>query len=156
MRTGEKGLTWRLGYGVFCLVYAVWVVYLGLDNFDKVHGEYGQVLENLQPALTEKIARQELAHECRRQAKRGGRSRAAGDTALALSDDACRSFPATVLEERKKGVAANLLAEEKRFRRKLMVFYGTFGVFFVVLPLVSLYLLLSFLAWIFRDLKFVK
>lgn len=156
MRTGEKGLTWRFSYGIFCLVYTAWVVYLALDNFDKVHGEYRQALENLQPAQTEKIARQELAHECRRQAKRNGRSRAAGNAASALSDDACRSFPAAVLEERKKGVAANLLAEEKRFRRKLVVFYGTFGVFFVALPLVSLYLLLSFLVWIFKDLKFVK
>ena len=154
MRSGDKGLSWRLGYGVFCLVYAAWVVYLGLDNFDKVHGEYRRVREDLRPAQVEKIARHELVSECRRAARRSGLSRAAGSAGD--SEEPCLIFPETVLEERKKDVTANLLAEEKRFRRKLVVFYGTFGVFFVALPLGCLYLLLSFLIWIFRDLKFVK
>lgn len=151
MSSENKGMTWRLGYAAFCLVYAAWVVYLGLDNFDKVHGEYRQARENLLPAQTEKIVLQELAGQCRREAKRNVRSRAAGD-----SEGPCLTFPETVLAERRKDVTTHLLAEEKRFRRKLAVFYGTFGVFFVVLPLVCLYLLLSFLIWVFKDLKFVK
>ncbi|MHB8809412.1 MAG: hypothetical protein ACYC9M_05300 [Desulfobulbaceae bacterium] len=156
MRSGDKGSNWRLGYGVFCLVYTIWVVYLGLDNFDKVHGEYRRVLEDLRPVQVENIARQELVGECRREARRSGRTRAAGSAVANASEELCRTFPETVLEKREKDVVANLLAEKKRFRRKLVVFYGTFGVFFVALPLSCLYLLLSFLIWIFRDLKFVK
>ena len=151
MSSAHKGMSWRLGYAVFCLVYAAWVAYLGLDNFDKVHGEYRQARENLLPAETEKIALEELADQCRREAKRRGRSRAVGDY-----ENPCLTFPETVLAERKKDVTTHLLAEEKRFRRKLAVFYGTFAVFFVVLPLVCFYLLLAFLIWVFRDLKFVK
>lgn len=156
MRFGDKGHAWRYGYAVFCVVYAIWVVYLGLDNFDKVHGEYRRARENLQPAATGKIALQELVAECRGEAKRRGRSRMAGDTAPGVSEDACRSFPEAALEERKKVVAAQLLDEEKRFRRKLVVFYAAFGVFFVVLPMGCLYLLLSFSIWIFRNLKFIN
>ena len=156
MSTLRNGLNWRLGYAVFCLVYTVWVVYLGLDNFAKVHGEYRQARENLQPAQSEKIALQELVEQCRREARRSGRSRTAGDTAPGMSEDACHSFPEAVLAEREKVVAAQLLAEGKRFRRKLVVFYVIFGVFFVALPVVSLYLLLSFFIGLFRDLKFVK
>lgn len=151
-----KRMNWRYGYILFCLVYAGWLVYLGQDNFAKVHGEYRWARENQQPAQVEKIARQTLAADCRREAQRERRSRSAGDAAATVSEDLCRFFPEAVLEERKKDVAENLLAEEKRFLRKLVVFYGTFGVFFVALPLGCLYLLLSFLIWIFRDLKFVK
>lgn len=156
MSTLRDGMNWRLGYAVFCLVYTAWVVYLGLDNFAKVHGEYRQARENLQPAQSEKIALQELVEQCRVEAKRGGRSRAAGDTAAGMTADACHSFSEAALEERKKVVSARFLAEGKRFRRKLVVFYVIFGVFFVALPVVSLYLLLSFFIWLFRDLKFVK
>lgn len=156
MRAENKGLGWRLGYGVFCLLYVAWVVYLGLDNFDKVHGEYRQALVQVQPGQAERIARQELGDECRRAAKRSVRSPPAGDRDPGVTDDPCRSFPKAVLAERQKVVAQHLQAEKKRFQRKVVVFYVTFAVFFIVLPLVCLYLLLSFLIWVFRDLKFIK
>lgn len=156
VRAADNRMNWRYGYAVFCLVSAGWVVFLGMDNFAKVHGEYRRAREHQQPARIEKIALQELAAECRRAAKRSSRSRAAGDQAPTVSEEGCRSFPKVLLEERKRVVVANLRAEEKLFRRKLVVFYLTFGVFFVVLPLGFLYLLLSFLIWLFRDMKFVK
>jgi hypothetical protein len=156
MRAADNRMNWRYGYGVFCLLYAGWVVYLGQENFAKVDGEYRRAREYQQPSQVERIARQELAAECRRAVQRESRSRAAGDPDPAVSEDACRSFPEALLAERKRDVAANLRAEEKLFRRKLVVFYLTFGVFFVVLPLGFLYLLLAFLIWLFRDMKFVK
>lgn len=157
LRSGnKKGLNWRFGYGVFCLAYAAWVIYLGLDNFDKVHGEYQWAREHLQPPQIEEIALHELADQCRRAAKRSGRSRAAGDPVRRMAEDDCRSFPDSVLAERKSEVKEQLLAEKKLFQRKIVLFYATFGAFFIALPLGFLYLLLSFLIWLFRDLKFIK
>lgn len=156
MRSADKGLAWRYGYALFSLLFAGWVVYLGQDNFAKVHGEYRRTREHQQPARIEKIALQELVDQCRRAAKRESRSRSAGDPDPAVAEDPCRSFPEAVLEERKKDVAANLRAEEKLFLRKLVVFSLTFAIFFVVLPLGFLYLLLAFLIWLFKDMKFVK
>ncbi|MHB8791594.1 MAG: hypothetical protein ACYDBT_17145 [Desulfobulbaceae bacterium] len=149
-------MNWRFCYALFCLLFAGWVVFLGQDNFAKVHGEYRWAREHQQPAQVEKIARQELAAECRRAAQRETRSRSAGDPDPAVSIDLCRSFPKAVLEERKRVVAENLQAEEKLFLRKLVVFCLTFAIFFVVLPLGFLYLLLAFLIWLFKDMKFVK
>jgi hypothetical protein len=149
-------MNWRFGYALICLVYAAWVVYLGLDNFAKVYGEYQRARESRQPAQVEKIARQELIDQCRREAKRSSRPRAAGDAVQRLAEDACRSFPDAVLAERKNAVKEQFLAEEKLFRRKLVLFSVTFGIFFVVLPLGLLYLLLSFFTWLFRDMKFIK
>jgi hypothetical protein len=149
-------MNWRYGYVLFCLLFAGWVVYLGQDNFAKVYGEYQRAREHQQPTQVEKIARQELAAECLRAAKRSGRSRSASDPDPAVSEDLCRSFPAAVLEERKRTVAENLRTEEKLFLRKLVVFCLTFAIFFVALPLGFLYLLLAFLIWLFKDMKFVK
>ena len=155
-RPEGKGHAWRYGYALFCLAYAAWVVYLGLDNFHKVHGEYSRAREHQQPAQVERIALQELIAECRREAGRSGRSRTADDTAATGSEDACRSFPADVLRDRTKVVAENLRADERLFLRKLVTFFITFAIFFVALPLGFLYLLLAFLIWLFRDLKLVK
>lgn len=149
-------MNWRFGYALFCLLFAGWVVYLGQDNFAKVYGEYQRARENQQPAQVERITRQELAAECRRAEQRSNRSRSARGPDPAVSEDACRSFPAAALDDRKKDVAANLRAEEKLFLRKLVVFSLTFAIFFVVLPLGCLYLFLSFLIWLFKDMKFVK
>lgn len=147
-------MSWRAIFAAFCLLYTAWVVFLGLGNFAKVHGEYRRVRESQQPTRIERIALQELVGECRRAEERAGRG-GANDVPIAAEED-CRSFPPPVLEARKKNIAVNLQAEEKRFLRKLVVFYAGFGLFFVVLPLGLLYLLLSFLVWLFKDMKFVK
>ena len=155
-RPVTKGPGWRLGFAVFGLFFAAWVGYLALDNFAKVHGEYRQARESRHPALIAKIVRQELVAECRKEALRSDRPHPVGEPAPAISENACRSFPEIVVAERTEVVAGNLLADEKRFRRKLVVFYVTFGLFFIILPLGFLYLLLAFLIWLFKDMKFVR
>ena len=46
-----------------------------------------------------------------------------------------------------------LAGEKKRAWRKLLVFYVTYMVIFLVLPLVLLYLLFSFSIWLYRSIK---
>lgn len=156
MSSSNNTFDWRIGYVVFSLVFVVWVVYLGLDNFDKVHGEYRIAQARLQPSQVKDIALQELIDQCRKKLKRSGPTQVAGDKASGMADGDCLSFPEAVLLERQKTVTSHLVSEEKRFKRKLIVFYISFGVFFIVLPLYVLYLLLSFFIWLFRGLKFVK
>ncbi|MCL7487889.1 MAG: hypothetical protein M8357_06925 [Desulfobulbaceae bacterium] len=156
MSSVGSNLNWRIAYAVFCVIYAAGMVYLGLDNFDKVHSEYRWARERVKPAMVSKIALQELESQCRRKLQRGDGYRTSGDTTSEMSEDACRSFPAVVREEREKAVQSRLLAEKERFLRKLVVFYASFGIFFLVIPLVLLYLLLSFFIWIFKDLKISK
>ena len=151
----KNKLNWRIGYGVFCLIYAACIVYLGLDNFDKVHGEYRQATYRLQPAQIQKISLQELANECRAKLKRRGRRITSNSTTGAVKDT-CFSFPESILMERQRIVTKQLQVEKKRFKRKLIVFYLSFSVFFLALPLYLLYLLVSLFIWIFRDIKISK
>jgi len=156
MSSAGNRLNWRIGYAVFCIIYTAGIVYLGLDNFDKVHGEYRWARERVKPASVSKITLQELESQCRRKLQRRDGYRTSGDTASEISEDPCRSFPAVVREERQEAVQSRLLAEKERFLRKLVVFYASFGIFFLVIPLVLLYFLLCFFIWIFKDLKISK
>ncbi|GAB4335559.1 MAG: hypothetical protein Kow0089_05330 [Desulfobulbaceae bacterium] len=154
MGDNRKGFGWRTGFALFCLLYTACAVYLGLDNFDKVQGEYSRAAEKLRPDRIEEIARMELAAECRAKLKRSGRIRPVDIAAEA--ERLCASFPAADLEARRKTVAARLETDRKRFFRKILVFAISFSVFFLAIPLGLLYLLLALLAWIFKDMKFIR
>ena len=155
MRSQKKGINWQIGYAVFCLVYVAWVVYLSLDNFDMVHGDYRRAGEQLQPPRIRELAIRELVAQCRREEKSSSRLRPTGERASAAAEDPCLSWPAAVVAEREKTVTEHLTITRSRFLRKLVVFYITFGIVFLIMPLVLLYLLLTFTIWIFRNLKFV-
>lgn len=144
-----KSLNWRIGYAVFCLAFVVWVVYLSLNNFEMVHSDYRWAGEQLQPAKVKEIAIQELIKQCRKESKRMVRP-------SATTGDTCLSWPTIVLEERQKAVEKRLVGEQGQAKTKLVLFYIFFGVIFIILPLVIVYLLLSFFIWIYRNITFVK
>lgn len=155
MEAIEKGMNWRIVYGVFCLIYAVCIVYLGLDNFDLVHSGYSQAVKRLQPSQIKAITLLELTDECRAKLKRRGR-RITANSISGAADETCQSFPAAVIKDRQVIVTKQLQVEKKRFKRKLIVFYLSFSVFFLTLPLYLLYLLISLFIWIFKDIKVSK
>jgi hypothetical protein len=156
----NKTPSWRIGFAVFCLVYTVWVVYLSFDNFDKVHSEYRSVSMRLKPSRINDTALQELVDKCRkdsrRELKRIDRYRKSSSEYSTESDDPCLSWPKSILEERQQKITEKLVIQKGKFKRKIIVFYISFSFFFLILPMVFLYLLLSFLIWVFRGLKFVK
>lgn len=160
MSSSHKSLNWRIGFAAFCIVYTVWVVYLSFDNFDKVHSEYRSVRMMLQPGRIDDIARKELIDQCRkdsrRELKRIDRYRKGSSISATAAEDHCLSWPPAILEERQKVVAERLVIEKGKFKRKVIVFYISFGFFFLIIPMVFLYLLLSLLIWAFRGLKLVK
>ncbi|MDH3328022.1 MAG: hypothetical protein OEM01_02190 [Desulfobulbaceae bacterium] len=156
MRPLNKSHIWKICYAVCTLVYMAWVVYLSLNNFGMVHRQYRLAGERLQPARIEEIALQELVDRCRRESKRIDRLRSAGEKNSAAAEDNCLSWTTTVLEERQKAVEERLVEEKSRVGRKLVLFYVSFGLVFLILPPAFLYLLLSFFIWIYRSIKFVK
>ncbi|MDW7774058.1 MAG: hypothetical protein SCH71_14320 [Desulfobulbaceae bacterium] len=140
----ENRLNWRIGYAACTIVFMAVMMYLSTSNFDMVHREYRRAAMRLQPARIEELAHQELVAECRREAKGSG---------LFLPDDPCLSRPAAVLEERREAVRERLVKEKNRVVRKLAMFYITFGIFFLVMPPLILYLVLSVFIWIFKSIK---
>lgn len=153
----RKKPIWRIGYAACSLVYMVWVGYLSLGNFDMVHRQYRLAQKRLQPTQIEEIAFKELVDKCRKESGRVDLSREAGETSMtADAADPCLSWPAAVLAERQETVKERLVTERNRIVRKLLMFYVFFGLVFLVLPPVFLYMLLSFFIWIYKSIKFVN
>lgn len=153
MGARKKSRIWWVVYVICYLAYVPWVAYLSLNDFDMVHSQYRRIGERLQPVRIAEIALQELVDQCRKEAKRSGRTRSTGDKAVAAAEGACLSWPADVLVERQKVVAGRLDAERSRAVRKLVLFYVSFVGFFLTLPAVILYLLMSLFVWVVRNIK---
>jgi len=147
---------WRTGYAICSLIYMVWVGYLSLNNFDMVHREYRRVAKNMQPARVREIARQELVDQCRKDSITAAFSETSGPPPGTITEDPCLSWPEAVVAEREKIVNTRLVKEQLRVRQKLVWFYITFGFFFMILPPVFLYMVLSLFIWLVRNTKFVE
>lgn len=154
MNSRENKFDWRIIYAVFCLIYTGCLVYLGLGNFHKVYGEYRQASYRLQPLQIKQIAFEELAAECRAKLKR--RAPKPEYLSSAKDENNCQQFSAATLNEYQKVVGQRLQIEKKRIQRKLIVFYLSFALFFVFLPLYLLYLFLKFMIWLFKGVKISK
>lgn len=156
MQSVKRFLNWRIGFAVCCLVYVAWVVHLSRNNFDMVHSQYRLIERHLQPQHLARTALQELTDRCRQAARLAGphpRSEAA-ETAMAA--DPCLSWPAAVVAERQQKVEARLTQERNLAIRKLVLFYLSFGFFFLFVPPALLYLLLSFFSWLYRNIMVVR
>ena len=151
MESVKRGINWRIGFAAFAVIYVAWVSYLSLDNFDMVHTAYRDARARLEPARVEEIARRELVDRCRRQHKQQG-----PDETISADEASCRSFPATVVEQQRDRVAKRLGVEKNRFKRKVVVFYVSFVLVFLALPLVFIYGLISFILWILRNIKIIQ
>lgn len=151
MEPEKRGINWRIGYAAFAVIYVIWVVYLSLDNFDMVHTAYRDARARVQPDRVEEIARKELVEKCRRQQKR----RVPGET-ISTGEDPCLSFPSPVLREQQEKVTRRLLVEKNRFKRKVAVFYVSFVLVFLALPLAFIYILVTFILWILRNIKIIQ
>ena len=153
MNQTAENFDWRIIYAIFCLLYAGTLIYLGQGNFAKVYSEYTQSVYRLQPKQIEKITFEELARDCRTTLKR---KHPRSTKPRPSAGEKCQSFPEDVLKSQQKKVTQRLQIQKKRFQRKLIVFYLSFALFFVALPLYLLYLLLTFLVWVFKDIKISK
>ena len=154
MRLREKSLPWRFGYGCCCLVYLVWVVQLSHNNFEMVQCDYRRAEAGLQPMRIKALALKELVAKCRKESKRIEPLRQSRDQAVAA--DPCLIWPEAVLDRQQEVVVKRLVDVRHGAISKLVVFYVGFGVIFLILPPVILYLLLSFFVWLFRGLKVVR
>jgi len=146
MKSVGKGRRWRLFYAAGYLAYVVWVIHLSINDFGRVHREYRRVEAQQQPARIKKIAGQELFDSCREEALRT-------TGLLPKSDEACKSPPAAVLAARQKEVAKRLEDRRKRARNKLVVFYVSFVVMFIVVPPLLVYWLALFIVRIYASVR---
>lgn len=133
-------------FTVFAVSYVVWVFILSLHNMGLVTSRYSLAKQRLEPAQIEKIALQELTDQCSKEKKRSSKRSTKEDVSVE-GKDSCLSWPQDVVLEHQKTVKIRLLDEKKKSGRKLILFCFTFLVFFLFLPLFSLYWLLVFIIY---------
>ena len=142
MGAPNKKLAWRVIYVICSLVYMAWVVYLSQFNFGLVHRDYRRADNKLQPETIEAVALQELFDRCIKE--------------LGREESACQSWPAEVVADQQKIVLEMFENERSRMVRKLVLFYIYFGVIFLILPPLILYMTITILIRIYKSIKFVK
>lgn len=133
-------------YTVCAVTYVAWVAFLSLNNIDMVNSRYSRAKQRLEPKQIEKIALQELIDQCRQENKRSTK-----EGELTEDEDPCLSWSPDAVLEQQKVVKIQLLDEKKKSGRKLVLFYVTFIVFFLPLPLVTTYYLLAFIMWMVKG-----
>lgn len=148
-----RSLNWRIGYVACSLIYMAVMIYLAGNNFGMVHREYRRAAQQLQHERIAEIALRELVDQCRKELHSSAGSPAAKNSSAAAGEDPCLSRPAPVLEERQKTVKERLEKKRRGIVGKLILFYLAFGIFFLVLPPVTIYLVLSVFIWIFQSIE---
>jgi hypothetical protein len=147
-----KSPDWRIIFLACTLIYMAVVTWLSLGNFGMVHREYRQAARQLRPERVEQAAIRELAAECRRGS--GARlSPGEAGRGLLTADDPCLSPPAGDVEKRSQAVRERLEEKKSGIFAKLVLFYITFVVFFLLLPPLIIYLVLTVFIWIFRSVQ---
>lgn len=144
---------WRIVFGVCSLVYMAVMMYLSVNNFAMVHREHRRIVKQLQPAQIEKVALQELVERCRKESESLAAHQTVMNKPVFTGEDPCLTWPAADLEERQNAVKERLEKKKGGVIRKLILFYITFGIFFLILPPVIIYLVLTIFIWIFKSVK---
>lgn len=158
MNGTSGGSIWRKVFWGCTLVYAVWVIWLGMNDFRRVHREYQRAEKRTAASWVRETALQELREECRRRLEHAG-GRAAGDGAREEArpgkgdgEEECRTWPAQVVVERERAVASRQEELKERAGNKLLLFSLSFVLVFLVLPPAFVYLTASFVVRMWRSL----
>jgi len=142
----KKSRLCNLIYAVFCLVYAVWMIHLSSYEFARIHGQYRSAVNNLEPDRIKALALEELTDECRRQQGRSSDWQGAP----------CSEWSPAQVEVKGKKIEERLVQVKKRYGIKLVLFYISFVVFFLLAPLILLYLLLVVIIKLKVTINIVK
>lgn len=137
---------WRIIYTVCSLVYIGWVIHVGTNEFDRVNSQYRRLVGQLDAGRIRTAALEELNAECRRETK--GR--------LDLEEDACLSWPLTVVEARGKAIKERQIRAKERGTIKLVLFYAGFVIIFLLGPPFFIYLLIVGFLKLYKTIKIVR
>ncbi len=142
----KKFRHWRIIYAVCCLVYIGWTIDIGTNEFDRINGQYRNLVDQLDAGRIRTEALEELTAECRREsAIRGGRQ-----------EKDCSSWPPTVVEARGKVIEERLVRAKERGTIKLVLFYAGFVLIFLLGPPLIIYLLIVGIIKLYKSVKIVR
>ena len=142
----KKFRHWRIIYAICCLVYMGWVIHVGGNEFDRINGQYHRLVEQLDRGRIRAKALEELIAECRRESA----------VRLDLQEDACTSWPPSMVEAREKTIEERRIRAKERGTIKLLLFYTGFVLIFLLGPPLFIYLLLVGTIKIYKSITIVR
>ena len=142
----KKFRHWRIIYAVCCLVYMGWIIHVGTNEFDRVNGQYRRLVGQLDADRIRAAALEELIAECSK------KSTLQAD----LQENSCFSWPSIVVEAREKAVKERLIRAKERGTIKLVMFYVSFVLIFLLAPPFLIYLLIVGVIMLYKNVKIVK
>ena len=142
----KKFRHWRIIYAVCCLVYIGWTIDVGTNEFDRINGQYRNLVDQLDAGRIRTKALEELTAECRRESK----------VRLDRQEHACFSWPPTVVEARGKVIEERLVRAKERGTIKLVLFYAGFVLIFLLGPPLIIYLLIVGIIKLYKSVKIVR
>ncbi len=137
---------WKRIYLVCCLVYVGWVIHAGWPEFLKVNHQYQVLAGRLEPDRIRAIALEELAAECRR----GLRQQNIPD------DGACSGWSSALVKAKSDEVAERLERARKRGLIKVVLFYSSVVVIFLLFPSLFLYVLVLGVVTLSKNIRIVR
>lgn len=158
----KKPLLWRICYSICCLSYIGLILYLGRTEFDRVNDQYRKAGERLNPVWVKKSALMELRDECRKKSPRlvhgqgseenQAQATPAGPRAWTpVEENACLEPTRAVVSAREEKLTRDLTGQRNRAAMKFVLFYVSFLVFFLVVPLILLYWVGVFFLLVFQS-----
>ncbi|MGB6290767.1 MAG: hypothetical protein WBF36_11620 [Desulfobulbales bacterium] len=137
---------WQIIYAVCCLVYMGWIIKVGTNEFDRINGQYQRLAEQIDTARVRADALEELSAECRR----------AQTLRADLKEDACFTWPPSVVAAREKTIEQRRTRARERGLIKLVLFYAGFVLIFLFAPPILIYLLLIGIITLYKNIKIVR
>ena len=137
---------WKSIYLVFCLVYVGWVIHVGEIEFKRVNKQYRVLVKQIEPDRIKTIALEELAAECRRESR----------VRNILKEDDCSTWSPEVVEAKNNKVEERLHEAKKRGFIKVVLFYTSFVVIFLLIPPLLLYLFIFGIVMLSKNIKIVR
>jgi len=123
-----------------------WIINVGGYEFDRINSQYRRIVGQLDASRIRTAALEELIAECRRESK--GR--------LDLGEDACFTWPPTVVEAKGKAIEERLIRAKERGTIKLVLFYAGFVIIFLLGPPFFIYLLIVGFLKLYKTIKIVR
>jgi hypothetical protein len=137
---------WKVIYMLCCLIYVGWVINVGGNEFDRINSQYRRIVTQLDDDRIRSTALVELTAGCR------GLSR----QQTGLQEEECSSWPLAVVEAKEKEVKERLLGAKDRGIIKVIFFYTGFVLIFLLAPTVLVYLLITAIILVYRNIKIVR
>lgn len=137
---------WKSIYLICCLVYVGWVIHVGESEFNKINRQYRALVNQLEPDRIRTVALEELAAGCRREL---------GERNI-LEEDACSTWSPEVVEAKSNKVEERVERAKERGFIKVVLFYTSFVVIFLLIPPLLIYLFIFGIVTLCKNIKIVR